>query len=447
MGGRRAQQALVLPRTHRISWMISGWIGPVELGPDGGGTASLTIGCPDEFFAVRLGFANTTATAWIISKAIGCASSSFNDYVNPTGKGSWTPFTFVNKGADDDRLVTRPTNQVAINVSENTIDLSTGRTSNPAWTWTDWTPIRSVDPDPATQMRVLMLRALIPSGQTVCFANSQLRKLTGNAELNNNFDYFTGGIKFNFDKVTDPSSSSNDATRTWLDNQLASGSLFPIVQFLTKNAGIVGATTGDSHHQGTSTTEQMTNYLYRATTQLGNNYIGEIPFGMVNCAMGGLTSDEFFPRLLALLPAVRPSYVVLPGWSYNDRTGVAHADQSAIDLFSARLIQTVECCQQCGIVPILLTPLPRDAEAMTPGCLEPWRDLRQTILNLRRAGVIVIDGLPLLGAVDDGEYNGVYLSPMSDDGAHPNNSGHAAIAGELMSVLQAAMNSADASST
>jgi hypothetical protein len=301
-----------LRRTHRISWMISGWIAPVEPGSVDGGTTCLTIGCSDDFYAVRLGFANSTRDAWKIAKAIGYASSSVGDYVNPTGNKAWTSFTLANRGADDDQLITSSNAPTEITVAGNIPDEATGEFDNLKWTRTDWASISSTDCDPVTGMRVLMLRALVPSSQRICIGNSQLRTITGNMSLNCGFDCLIGGIKFNHDGVTDPKLLYK-STEIWLGNQLASGSLFPIVQFLTKNSGIVGVTTGDSHHQGTTTTDQMTGYLYRATTTLGSKHIGEIPFGIANCATGGLTSEQFFQRLSSLVLAVRPSYVVLPG--------------------------------------------------------------------------------------------------------------------------------------
>jgi hypothetical protein len=422
--------------THRISWMISSWFKSVELMFGQGGTASLTIGCPDDFYAVRLGFANITPNPWKITKAIGHTSTTFNDYVRPTGDSLWTPFTFAGQGADNDFIVNKPDAPTEITVSGNGAQAVAGDAFIPAWTWTDWAAIRSAAPDPATGMRVLMLRALIPSAQTICYANSQLRTFTGNISLNLGFDYFIGGIKFDFDRVTDPTVHIHESTTVWRDNQLATGSLFPIVQFLTKNAGIVGITTGDSHHQGATTADESANYLYRTTTELGRRSIGKIPFGMVNCAVGGLTSEDFFPRVAALLHAVRPSYVVLPGWSYNDCSGYIHADQAAVDRFIAYLVETAELCENSGVLPIFLTPFPRDAESMSVIQLGPWRELREIILKMKSAGAIVLDATSLLGRTVAGEFDGTYLPGLSDDTIHPNDKAHLAVANELISLLQ-----------
>jgi len=422
--------------SHRISYMVSGWIQSTALGPQGGGTASLTIGCPDDFHAVRLGFPNLSPTPWTIERVIGRASTTYNDYVNPTGGGAWTDFTVAMDGRADERIVTRPDAPTRIVVAGNAPDPATGETGEPAWTWTDWVPLASLGADPANGMRVLMLRALIPCGQTVCFANGQFLGLLGNTALNRGFDCFTGGLKHNYDRVSTTGVAGTDTTRLWTANQLAPGSLFPLVQFLTRRPGVVGMAGGDSHQQGTSTTEQFTSFLYRATTALGGAAVGKMPFGMVNCAVGGLTSARFFARLEALLPAVRPSYAVLPGWTFNDRSGEVDADEAAMRLFHARLLLAIEACRRHGALPIVLTPFPRNAARMTAVQLAPWRWLRGAVLDLRPAGVAVLDATAILGARTGEAFDGGYLPGMSTDTRHPGDAGHEAVGAALAALLK-----------
>jgi hypothetical protein len=157
---------------------------------------------------------------------------------------------------------------------------------------------------------------------------------------------------------------------------------------------------------------------------------------MVNCAVGGLTSEQFFRRMETLLPVIQPTYVVFPGWTFNDRSGSVHADRLAVGRFMARLLQMVELCDRSGVLPIFLTPLPRNAEAMTPIQLEPWREQRSRILALRSTGAMVLDATTRLGHVEAGESEGTYQPRMSNDGAHPNDEGHAVIAADLVALLQ-----------
>jgi hypothetical protein len=433
-------------RGHRWSWMPSGWTGSVTLDAKAGGTTVLTIGVPDDFFAVRVGFANVTSTPFRITKAIACASASYGDYVNPTDAtgnlrddDAWVPLTFVNRGADDSRIVTITDAPTEIVVAGNAADFATGETTNPVWTFTDWVPLASLGPDPASGMRVLMLRALIPSGQTVTFANNSLREWRGDLSINHGYDVLVGGIKFGYDRVSSPTQSRHEATKLYIDNQLSSGSHFPLVQVLTRNAGIVGMTTGDSHHSGTSTSAVgLNSYLIQSLLPLGRRLAGQVPIGLVTTANGGLTSQQFFSRLDTLLPVVRPSFVVLPGWTFNERNGPAHADASANNVFASRLLASADLARSHGAIPIFLTPMPRDAASMTDAQVIPWRALRETILGMRAAGDYVLDVTPLLGSTTDGMLDGTYDPRLnvSTDNVHPNDAGHAAIATPLTELVR-----------
>jgi lysophospholipase L1-like esterase len=338
------------------------------------------------------------------------------------------------EGQDSDQIVSSPNAPTEIVVAGVGAQEAPG---NVAWTWSDWTPLASIDSEDSSASRVLMLRALIPPGQTVCFAKGLLRSFTRNPILTNNFDFFVGGIKFNHDRVSNPETTVSDTEKLWRDNHLVPGSVFPIVQFLTKRAGIVGIATGDSHHQGTSTTDEFAGFLYRGTTMLGAKHRGRYPHGMVNCGVGGMTSRQFFSRLDALLPAVRPSYAVLPGWTFNDCSGKINADRRAMELFLARLVRAVEACLRNNVLPILLTPFPRDPGNMTETQLEPWHWLRREIFDVAGADCIVIDASTALGRQQNGVLDGTYLPDLSSDGIHPNDAGHSLIAGLLVSALEA----------
>ena len=93
-------------------------------------------------------------------------------------------------------------------------------------------------------------------------------------------------------------------------------------------------------------------------------------------------------------------------------------------------------CEDSGVRPIFLTPMPRDANSMSPIQIEPWQELRQAILDMKSTGAIVLDASALLGHSTDGELDGTYMANMSGDGLHPNDMGHSAIAAALVMLLQ-----------
>jgi hypothetical protein len=426
----------VVRKTHRSSWMISGWFKTLDLRAQGGGTACMTLGCPDDFVAVRVGFANIASQPWRITRVVARASSSFNNHVTPAGDAPWVTFTSCNGGQDSGGIVLAPPGgpaEIEVHgLGGSRMDQSAGV----CWTWTDWAPVRSLAPDQGTGLRVLMLRALVPSNQTITFANGQLRRFAGDPAVNLGYEVFLGGIKFNTDLVTDPNVDGPRMPKVWLDNHVAPGTLFPIVQFLTRRAGVAGISVGDSHAQGTSTTEQYRSYGFCATAALIQRHGSEIPFGMVNCAACGLTSEVFFARFETLISAVRPSYALLPGWTYNDAPRGVNADRHAADIFLARLIHAVELCRQAGTLPVILTPFPRNRDAMGPVQLEPWRQLRDILLSLREPETVVVDATAVLGRVQEGLFDGTYLPSMSSDEMHPNDDGHVAVSTLLVDIIE-----------
>ena len=207
------------------------------------------------------------------------------------------------------------------------------------------------------------------------------------------------------------------------------------VQFLTRNAGIVGMTTGDSHHQGTSTTTQFWNYLLRATVRIGAQHVGRIPFDIG--PLPGGSQVAVVNSLTNVLDIAKPSFVVLPGWTYNDMSGPVHADAAANDIFLARLLMTAEACVSNGAVPIFLTPFPRDPQSMTEQCLRPWLKLHQHILSMRDSGRYRCRcHRPTRRQIALGEFDGRYLPEYTSDQMHPNDAGHAALADLLAVEIQ-----------
>ena len=352
------------------------------------------------------------------------------DCANPTGLSAWTPLTFANRGLPTEAIVTGNDAPTAFEVHGNVTDAATGLTGIPSWTWTDWTPLSSVDRvDHHGAPRVIMIRVLLPKGSTHTRPNGGFLEYHLHPEMNQGFDYVAGHVPA--DVVTFPQPIQAEAACLGRTNSPVS-----CVQFLTRKQGIVGMAVGDSHHQGTSTTTQFWNYLFRATIAMAAGHLGHVPFGYWSVAQGGADSRWFFPSLANLLPVAKPSFVVLPGWTYNEMSGNLHADRGANEAFFARLMMAAENCSEHGATPIFLTPFPRDRGGMTSLQVEPWLNLRNNILALREAGAIVVDATPMLGHTSGGQLDGTYLPEFSDDHAHPNDAGHAVIATKLIPVIE-----------
>lgn len=365
-----------------------------------------------------------------ILKVIAAPSSTLGDYVNPTGDVGWRRLTFENGGAPRDTIVTNSDGPAAVTVFGARRNPQTGGSYEPQWTWTDWTPLTSVPrSDVPDAPRIVMIRVLFPSKCTHTRPNGGFLEYHQRQDINQGFAYVAGHVPADF--VTYP--HVIPAVTAVLGHSNAPVSC---VQFLTRKPGIVGMTTGDSHHQGTSTTSQFWNYLLRSVTNIGRHHVGHVPFGYWSTAQGGANSGLFFSALENVIPVARPSFVVLPGWTYNDVSDDVHANQAAVDVFFARLLMTAEKCTQHGATPIFLTPFPRDPGCMSSTQVQPWLKLRDAILALRDFGAIVVDATPLLGSCTDGSLDGMYRTEYSDDSMHPNDFGHAILANKLSPIIE-----------
>lgn len=418
-------------RRHRLSWAPSAIIDRVILPKNDPYTQCLTVGCPDDFYAVRVGLPNVSETPYRVHRIVGRASDTWSDYLNPTGKSAWTTLTFTHRGEDKDAIVSIGGASPPFDIAGRSDDVSAGETYIPHWTWTDWRPIRSLTrTDRQGGMRVLMLRMLLPQNQTITYASSGFHGYFGQAEVHHGFDHVTA--KWHGDCVTEP--VAIDSTHASIGQGVNS---MACVQFLTKSPGVTGIVTGDSHYTGTSATAQLLSFALRASVSVGSSAVGRVPIGFVTCATGGARSGNFFPRLLDLLDAVRPGFVILPGWTYNDEDCGLAANESACTAFFARLLMAADQVKTRGAIPIFMTPFPRDENAMTAEVIAPWRRLRNDILMLRHSGEIVLDATSLLGARRNGMLTGTYRPEFTNDDIHPNDAGHAALAEVLKPILQA----------
>jgi hypothetical protein len=116
----------------------------------------------------------------------------------------------------------------------------------------------------------------------------------------------------------------------------------------------------------------------------------------------------------------------------------------ACDRFFARLAQTVDTARHRGLVPIVMTPFPRNHAAMGPVQLVSWIALYHRIMAMRKTGTIVVDATAALGArptqgsaqgSPPGSFDGTYQAGLSDDEVHPNDSGHARLVPPLAAAL------------
>jgi lysophospholipase L1-like esterase len=413
---------------------------PISQGKGHAGTQSVAVSCPDDFFAIRVGFmCHYGDESFHIPLVKAVTSRGLNDGLNPTGDGPWVTLTAASGGADSDRIVTNPDAPCAIPIPGTTADPATGRADIPRVVWTDWVPLRSAAPDP-TGRRWCFIRELIPGDRACSYVMGDYPGLLDDSPGGNGYCFRVANC-FLDDYVTAsrtaedmrPMNAEQAAVYRWWP-----GSQIAIVQLVTARDGVTIMTAGDSHAAGVGSTGDANAAVFQSASGLGAALCGRLPIGIVNAGWPGSTSEHFLAAAAALLPAVQPAVVVLPGWTFNDSDAQGLASAGAVGRFLARVLMFADQCVQHGAVPVFTTPYPRDPGCMAePSRLQAWRSARQTILGLRESGTLVIDAAAHLSSTDsNGELSATYRPGLSDDTVHPNDQGHGVVADLLRPVLE-----------
>jgi hypothetical protein len=425
-----------------LSWSPAGRVLTYE-SPEGAGnwgTQAYAVSCAADFVAMRFGFVNITPRPYVIPLMKVTSSSSWNNYVNPTGQVDWRTVTVTKKPSDPFDIVLSSgsdTGGASTSIHVAGLDASDpGRgAGRRRWTWTDWVALQAQQPDPQTGRHVVMIRHLMArSGGTFSFMNGQMNSWRGNAAHNHGNDYFIGGYNNGSDFVSQTGKMDRDAA---LVNGLIGGSIIGCVQFLTVTKGLTGASLGDSQISGDGTTTGVSAFLMQLASKLTKGGNSDLPLGFVQCAVGGASSEEFFNIAYDTLESMDVSFCVMPGWTFNDKVGGANADHAAVRIFFGRLLGFARWCEKIGVLPIWLTPIPRNRLSMGSEQRSAWAWLYAEIKKQAGQGYVVIDVSSDFCNVTNALEAGIWPdgSPYTNDGMHPNDNGHALIAEKIRYAL------------
>jgi hypothetical protein len=403
-------------RGNQYTWLRRMEVDTLVMNSTRGGTEFISVDIPDDFYAVRVGFMNITNATYSVTsvKAIATAGAGYVTPVDSAGvaraDSDWVSLTSVGAGLNVPEIVTVSGASTSHTILANATNASTGQTDDIAYTWTDWVACKS-QPALPSGFRRLLIRALIPSSQTITYNVLPNDGWWGDASLNQGYDQWCGGIRNNVDYVTTPSNAAAETTTT-LATPPTAGMACAVVQVLTKRPAVVGMSCGDSTMANATWAMSLL-----AATQAGHETVDTIPQGFASCADAGTYNAQFFPRLATLLPLVRPSYVILPGWTTNDFNvaGLSYAASEAT--FNARLARIAALCRANGAVPIFTTPWGYDTARTIPAMLAMWQSMRARTLTMANGGELVVDQFGE-GGVGDIQ-TAAYYTGMSSDGLHP----------------------------
>ena len=354
----------VLQLTNTVTWMPNGTLRVVADVPRG--TSFLTVGCSAPYDAVRLGLPRLTGAGFGFKPIVASNPSSWGDFVNPEPSAARVKLPIAHETPS------------SISISKRLVGDNWQLGHQPDWAWTDWAPLDGSKLDAETGMAIVMLRGFFQGGSDMVAANGMLQHYSDDVRINKGFKVFMGGVKDGWDLTGFEYVKPELLPR----NNPVNGTPFVCVQFQTKSPGIVGMVVGDSHQSGTGTTGQVNSFLFQTISKLRSNHFGRMPFSLVNAAFGGARSDQYFPRGEALLSDVKPSFVVLPSWSFNDHSQHPYDPEEIDQALFNRLERAIKCVEENGALPVLLTPFPRNAQVMTKALVTSWLAQRERILNM-----------------------------------------------------------------
>jgi hypothetical protein len=394
---------MIAPRRPRLSLAVTS-AGLQAFRIDEPWTWLLTVPLETDAVAVRVGFANHTPHPYRIDAVAACPSTTYADYANPTGGGTWTFLTFAHDGADIDLPVAGAPAR-ALTVPGNDGD------GVPRWAWSDFVPLATLPrADIADGPRVLMCRVLTPPQTTVVAGMADGWQGVAAANMGRDIAILA--------HAGDAVTGAGPPIPTGPSNFTPSA----CVQYLSSRAGVTVASGGDSHFAGDSTAGHVANFVTRACFALSTPARPVTPW---NAAWGGQSSDIFFPCLLDAIRYAQPCVVVIQGWTFND----SPADGAAAARYLAKVLTAAQRVLVQGGVPILTTPFPRDG-SLSGESLAVWQAVRADLLG---AGLPVLDATAILA---DPERPGCFRRDFTTDGVHPNDSGHAALAKGLILILR-----------
>jgi hypothetical protein len=434
-GGPRAAAAGVIHarRTRRYTWAPNLWTMNHVLAPNEDPvTLAYACGVPDDFSAIRVGFLSASAEPWQITKVVAMTSNSWNDYITPTGGAAPVILTFGG--------------QAAGTVLPSPGDPAPRGRVIPSVTWSDWVPLRSQPADPATGMRVLMLRALVPGGQTITCCNGTWGGYSGahggSTAINRGYDIFTGGLK-GIDRVSNPIGQQHESTSSYIGNNPCNGTIFGIIQAKTTHEGYALCQVGESKFFGTSTTAQMWNWQLRAVGALGAEYAGRVPIGYCCTAVGGYDSAHAFGLARQILPEVDPAIVDIPSYNGNERLfGLPYTDLHSEQVQMAMTRDFMQYVRGLGGIPILASPMPncRADAPPSPRIANNAPGFRAAFTAWKRFAEKhddpVFDLYASLGADEAGEDCRYREASITKDGNHPDNAGHALLVEPYLALIK-----------
>jgi len=385
-------------------------------------TAGITIctawALESRFDLVRLVYGNDQATGIAIDGVSAAVSAKLNDGINPVDSAgaarAFTRFTFNNAGADG----AWPSPSGSANTLAATA--TTADALNPAFTFTDWVQLASLDRADAGET----LPLLFTRTYRVAAGRENKRSTTYAADWNT-AAVNLGRIRKSAYRLGDQTGGAVVTTGFTTDSGVYSPCF---VQYYSRGPGATVLCIGDSYTEGLTTRADARSWGHIACAQLST---AGFPISCFNGGFSGQTSAAYHTRGKTLIEAIKPEICFIALWSPNDGSPTT----ALVDAAWGRAMALAHRVRELGGIPILTGPLP-----LIPAAGASSQAARDEMMARLRAaqdaqlwvdhGATVGDGatpVKLAAAFDSG------------DGGHPNEAGHAALAAPTVAAIRKAL--------
>ena len=413
-----ASSGLVAPRRHRAA-----------MGFEAGVFASPAIGAVATFFSVwpipsnaiaaRIVTANI-GSSWSITSAAIALSNGVGDYVNPPDSAPWVSVTYDRGGVDSPAIVYGGATRNFTHPSAGSADPLTGVTGVPSYSYSDFVPLLPPSSS-AGAMKFLFARVCIPNG---AYSRSGfvpgLGALTGVPANNQGYDASIRSTTG--DLATAPGVFGAGGTSANVAGVICA------IEWITAAPVVQVMTVGDSQIEGATTPGGILNFVTRATLAMNS---ADTPMAINACAFGGQPSGMWYPMALKKIASAPPSICFIPAVSGNE----TFSGSNAVYMMGlARSLDLARQVRAAGGVPVLFM-LPRGASGFPIATFQMLLAAAQDLAS-SGYGFLWFDACAGIGSKTSGQYDGRFLSGMSDDDLHPNVAAHTILAANLAPLLR-----------
>lgn len=321
-------------------------------------------------------------------------------------------------------------------------DIADGDTVwSPKLMFSDWVMVRSMDRKQRGRGTLLRIHTLVKDGQRLTGPKTMHRDGIDAADQLSVTGFVYQKICAGGDHVFQTSPLLEE---TLNPNAIGRGAVYA-VQFMTKYAGATVQAVGDSILQGVGFEcgPHTGNYISFAHIACGYVSSPRLPVTLLQSAVGGEPSADFFASARADLEHADVAVALIQTWSGNDIGPQTSPAQSvaAADAAWERAVAYAALIRAQGGIPIFLSAVPQAPKMGSTAAEEARLSSVKRCNALAQKGELVLDLNSILG--DGAKITNYKARWMWIDNIHPNTAAHYALAERTAELIGLAIGNAE----